>query len=870
MANLTLGKKICSTCYLTIRQNQKSISCLTCGGWFHARTSCIKSPLTCQQTEIDICNLCLNCALPFYSIDDLELSFILGNFNRIPSDEDMDRLMQLKFNPFDVDNNILNNQHSERFDDITCNYFLPSDFTKINACSENLSILNLNIRSIANKFDTFKHLLNSLNHDFSIISLTETWLNDQNSETFNLGNYNFVCSNRSNRKGGGVGFYVSNNLNYKLRTDLDIYQEGIVESIFIEIISTKTKNIIIGSIYRPPTGDFEIFENKLSEILSKIDKTNKTIYLTGDFNIDLLKSDVCEYSNRFCEQLFTSSFFPLINRPTRITQHTATLIDNIFTNELDQMESSLNGLIFSDISDHLPIFHLASLSSNTDNISEKRKNTNYRRTVNKDSLTTFLLSVKNISWESTYQTNDACESYNNFHNSLKVAIDKSFPLVEMKRKIIDHTKSPWMTGGILKSISKKNRLYKNSLKKPSKRNELMYKTYKNKLNHVIKTAKKVYYENQFIKYKNDIKMTWQKINEVLNRRKTKSKLPDTFLQKNSNINISNPIDIANKFNEYFVNVGPQLAKKIPNDNNISYESFLKGSYIDSMFLEPVTENELMNEIINLSENKSAGHDEISAKMIKEIKGEILKPLTYIYDLTFLTGKIPKFLKIALVTPVFKANETNRFENYRPISVLTCFSKLLEKLMYKRLYNYVETKKILSNHQYGFCRNRSTEDAILELTDKISKAMDEGKFTMGVFLDLSKAFDTVNFEILFKKLHHYGIRGICLQWFKDYLHERTQIVKYKQHRSFEMNITTGVPQGSILGPLLFLLYINDIENCSDILSFVLYADDTNAFFSNSCLKTLSSTVQNEMNKVVKWLNANKLSINASKTKFVIFR
>ena len=173
-------------------------------------------------------------------------------------------------------------------------------------------------------------------------------------------------------------------------------------------------------------------------------------------------------------------------------------------------------------------------------------------------------------------------------------------------------------------------------------------------------------------------------------------------------------------------------------------------------------------------------------------------------------------------------------------------------------------------EYGFRRNRSTEHAILELTDKISKAMDEGKYTMGIFLDLSQAFDTVNFEILFKKLQHYGIRGICLQWFKDYLQERTQIVKYKQHRSTEMNVTTGVPQGSILGPLLFLLYINDTESCSDILSFILYADDTNAFYSNPCLKTLYNTIQNEMNKVVKWLNANKLSINAPKTKFVIFK
>ena len=181
-------------------------------------------------------------------------------------------------------------------------------------------------------------------------------------------------------------------------------------------------------------------------------------------------------------------------------------------------------------------------------------------------------------------------------------------------------------------------------------------------------------------------------------------------------------------------------------------------------------------------------------------------------------------------------------------------------MYKRLYNYVEKHQILSEHQFGFRRNKSlTEHAILELTDKISKPRDEGLYTIGIFLDLSKAFDTVNHEILIKK----NLNTTDLQ-------ERSQIVKYKQHRSNEMNVTTGVPQGLIFGPLLFLIYINDIENCSNILSFVLYADDTNSLCSNSCLKTLADIIQKEMNKIAEWLNANKLSISPSKAKFIIFK
>ena len=191
-------------------------------------------------------------------------------------------------------------------------------------------------------------------------------------------------------------------------------------------------------------------------------------------------------------------------------------------------------------------------------------------------------------------------------------------------------------------------------------------------------------------------------------------------------------------------------------------------------------------------------------------------------------------------------------------------------MYKRLIKFIETHKILSKHQYGFRKNRSTEHAIIELVDNITRAIDEGKYTVGIFLDLSKAFDTINHKILISKLEHYGIRGICQKWFENYLSDRKQIVKYNITKSDTMTMTSGVPQGSILGPLLFLLYINDIQNCSNLTSIILFADDTSISHSHKCLKTLNKTIQSELNKISNWLIVNKLSINTLKTKFMVFR
>ena len=278
-----------------------------------------------------------------------------------------------------------------------------------------------------------------------------------------------------------------------------------------------------------------------------------------------------------------------------------------------------------------------------------------------------------------------------------------FLLQEKKNNVkINKTKSPWMTDCILKSVRKKKQ-YKLFLMNPSSKNEPKYKNYKNKLNHIIKVAKKSYYEEQFIKYKKNSRMRWRTMNELLNKQKKNTNISKTFIDASSKT-IDDPKEIASKFNEYFINIGPNLANKIECRENDSFEKYLTGNYQSNMFLDPITEDKLEKELKNMRSNKSSGYDGVIIKIIQLASKEISLPLTHIFNLTFTTGTIPDDLKIALVTPVFKGYDEKRFENYRPISVLTSFSKLLERFMVKRLTKFIDQNNVLSKHQYGFRKN----------------------------------------------------------------------------------------------------------------------------------------------------------------------
>lgn len=238
---------------------------------------------------------------------------------------------------------------------------------------------------------------------------------------------------------------------------------------------------------------------------------------------------------------------------------------------------------------------------------------------------------------------------------------------------------------------------------------------------------------------------------------------------------------------------------------------------------------------------------------------IVKPLSYIFNLSFQSGIFPNRMKVAKVVPLYKDGDKHMFTNYRPISLLSQFSKVLEKKFVQKLDEFIEKKKqLLNESQYGFRLGRSTASATMNIVEDIVNATDNKKHTIGVFIDLKKAFDTVDHSILLSKLKLYGVRGIVLDWLSSYLNKRQQYVQYNNNKSNNMQIKCGIPQGSVLGPKLFILYINDICDVSKLLNFVLFADDTNIYLSGNDLNELVISMEQEMVKVKEWFDINRLS------------
>ena len=458
------------------------------------------------------------------------------------------------------------------------------------------------------------------------------------------------------------------------------------------------------------------------------------------------------------------------------------------------------------------------------------------------------------------------------------------PLVKKKFNRKKDKVNDWITPAILKSVNKKNRLYAAYHRLPFEHPERLerlrrFKEYENLLNKVIRARKADFYNNQFANYNGNIKKTWQNIKNLLNKNQKPISFPTVFIDDKGE-GISDPQKIANSFNDFFTDIGPNLAKTIDTDGKPSAESFLPNVPQDLNFsFAHTTREEVRKIIMNLTSKPSAGDDEVSAIFLKDdrIIDLIVSPLTKLINQSLDTGVFPDALKIAKVIPLFKEKGDDfRFENYRPVSLLSIFSKVYERVVFYQLYGYFNINNLFYRHQYGFRKEHSTEGAAIELIDRVLQDLDKNEDPFAIFLDLSKAFDTIDHGILLKKLSHYGIRGTTLNWFESYLSNRTQYVSFKNIKSRLRTIITGVPQGSILGPLLFIIYINDIKNSTTLFDILGFADDTTLYGSVKRFKeitlesgSVAASINKEIAKVSDWLAINKLSLNASKTKQMHF-
>ena len=784
-------------------------------------------------------------------------------------------------------NNILSSEEIDTDIDLTSNSPYVSLESIAKDVKNNLSFFNLNAQSLPAKFDKIKitqeYWLHENSLSFTTLNFSESWLKADEDGNVDLSQYSLdgyqsfaapaVCSTH-----GGVVTYVKDFLEVEVKQR---FGSRFWDGIFLQIKGEGIKPFILCNIYRSPKNDnnsIQLFLDEFCPIISSYCRIYKNIVLCGDLNLDLIKVNRCEKISDFLQFMLSNGLCPKITLPTRFAKHSASLLDHIFVkNEGDFVDTKTkSGILHSSISDHCGCFSFISSSKIKHNLTSIVEITPYdNRSMNNlaDAIRERNLMSK-LNREIFSNPND---TYSVIESNLKECISNHLPTKKVKFNKYKHKKTPWITFGLLKSIHVRDNLYRRWKSKPP--SSQLYETLKRKfqeyaseVDKLIRLAKIDFYQREFEKFTGDVKKTWKTINSILNRNRRVNNFPSHIISNNKKI--SNKQEIVDELNNYFCNIGQQLADKIK-ESSRSYASYLN-KQINSLFSFSMVDSQTVKKMLKEFKPKtSKGFDGISMKVIKHISDIILEPITLLINQSLMTNIFPTNLKIAKIMPLLKKPNVFTPDNFRPISLLPCISKIIEKCVFKQIFEYFEENNLLYGSQYGYRKNHSTETACLELVDKLYKQLDDNQSPFCVFIDLSKAFDTINHKILLAKLKYYGFDENALSWFNSYLSNRKQFVEVEGHRSEIKYISTGVPQGSTLGPLLFIIYMNDINDVSSALKSILFADDTSlnstiSVFPASNSRELSLKINNELVKIINWLRANKLSLNVKKTKYMQFR
>ena len=757
------------------------------------------------------------------------------------------------------DNLSYNSLYSSISSDSDNQYLSPIEVQKFITNENYFSTLNINIRSLNKNFNKLEILLTQLNFNPTVILVSETWIYDHRPLIFCLNNYNFI--NQSGKgSGGGAGIFIRKDVHYQEIKEFKLNLPN-CEDIWIELTLSNNIKITVASIYRHPSYNFNGFENKLVNVLETINNNKRNILIGGDFNIDLQKNSkiVQNYKNNIQSQ----GILQLVQQPTRLNYKNtrSTLLDHMYTNLPEN--KTVTKCIAYDISDHFPVITYFKTFKIKPQITKKiiRDMKNFKAEE-------FLFELEEKIGSINHNKLSCNDLWDEFNNTFNLVLNQHAPLRYQTLKEAKRKNKPFITKEISSSLKTKQKMLNKLTKHPTNSKWSDFKSYRNKLTRTIEDSKRKYYQQQIRNTKSNTKKLWKTVNSIINLKHTnpKSKIN---ISTDSNVIINDPQKVSNLLNSYFTSIGTELSNKISEPTDKSLTPLTSVTTVrNSMFLNPLTEAEILTYISLLDSSKSTASSCSPTKFIKMSSNVIAPILTKIFNKCIHEGVFPNSLKRAEIIPIFKKGDKLKLCNYRPISLLPSFSKIFERHLYNELNKFLTKNKIMHKHQYGFKENSSTEQAITQIIEQVSSYMEKQLTTCCIFIDLSKAFDTVNHKILLSKLYSYGIRGIPAKLITSYLTNRTQRTKIDCASSDSETIVCGVPQGSILGPLLFNLYINDLPNAS-LFSVRLFADDACLLYTNKDPIIVEKTVNQHLKHINNWLKINKLSINYTKTNFKIF-